>query len=223
MTMPALTRIDPVLVIALGLLAACSLPSPDLITTASSSAASDVSPAGASAGTAGAAAPPEPTPAAPSVNSWPADPTGSGDPFAASDALIQSIIALPDITQPALEAVLGVALLHDVNYPPESLRYTARIEHGPFESAQVNLPNPQLAEPRSLTAVLLNVRAGVDIQLQKYKEAAIIVAAADPNAGPPPSEPFVTYRVGYLPQHQVSYQFASDSGQLVSALVEYTY
>lgn len=152
------------------------------------------------------------------VNQPPAAAAGAQQSgYAGAMQLVDAIAALPQLTKPALEGVLGVPLTHDPTASADEQYYIARLPGGAFEHVEVRISNPQQEQ---FAMVILRVRAGEQLKLAAFNGAGRIGPSAVMTVNPrvPPSG-ILTYATG-AGQQKVSYQFTADTELLTGVVID---
>lgn len=130
-------------------------------------------------------------------------------------AIVDSIVALPEITKASIEELLHVSLTHVSDEPADQLSYDAPLSDGPFEAVTLKLPNAQ--QNRFLYLGLI-VRAGIDLSQDDFRDLY-----GKPGARPVVSSPSADARSSLeLPDpngYTIIYSFLLSTGRLTSVHV----
>jgi hypothetical protein len=133
------------------------------------------------------------------------------DPFAAVAQLVDKVAALPELSKDALERVLGVTLTHLPDAGRDEQYYQATLASGPFSRVEVRQSNPSQS---SFALVIFDVRAGVSLPLEKFRNAARVRPDMPVNVNPHvPPEGTVTFTDTHGSQ-QLRYEFTAKTDLL---------
>ena len=139
------------------------------------------------------------------------------DPYQQATALIDRIAGLPQLTQAAVEGVLGVSLTHSTSASPDEQYFEAPLASGPFGRVEVKLSNPS---QDSFALVILDVRSGVVVPLARFRSEGRVQPNTRMDVNPRvPPEGTITF--SQIEKNQtVRYEFRTKSQVLSGAMVE---
>jgi len=132
------------------------------------------------------------------------------DPLAYIQQLVTAIAALPALSKPALEQLLGVQLMH-VTTESGPVTYEAALPAGPFQRVELHEPSAG-----GVSLVLFDTRAGVELPMATFMQKKLIPVETpmqiEPNV---PPEGVVTFELTEYAGQHVLYDFGGVHHMLV--------
>jgi len=139
------------------------------------------------------------------------------DTFKQATEIVDRIAHLPQLSQAAVEGVVGTAMTPSTTARPGDRYYEAALADGPFERVEIRVSNPSQA---SFALVILDVRPGVDVPLARFRSEGRVQPSTPMDVNPRvPPEGTITF--SHVDGDQtVRYEFRAKSQILSGAMVE---